>query len=172
MKEIRLTPVPTVRVPSDQASKRTLQRRNASAKQALSQISGESSSAQSTQTTSLIKSLDESQRESITKSLGHEIMIPPSHVASLKSNLLIPWNMMRDISRWLKTFNVTLSSEKRVRAVATDWVGDGLKSEFVPLTNMHFVCNVCSMKAIKKKNRKCNISVLLQKSSNKLYNLR
>ena len=134
MKEIRLTPVPTVRVPSDQASRRTLQRRNASAKQALSQISGESSSAQSTQTTSLIKSLDESQRESITKSLGHEIMIPPSHVASLKSNLLIPWNMMRDISRWLKTFNVTLSSEKRVRAVATDWVGDGLKSELVPLT--------------------------------------
>ena len=61
-------------------------------------------------------------------------MIPSSHVASLKSNLLIPWNIMRDISRWLKTFNVTFSSEKQVRAVATDWVGDGLKSELVPLT--------------------------------------
>ena len=92
MKEIHLTPVPKLLVPSDRVSKRTIQRRTASAKRLLSHISGEGASAQSTQTTALVKSLDETQREKITKALGRDVMIPPNQVAALKSNLLIPWN--------------------------------------------------------------------------------
>ena len=116
-----------------------------STKRLLSQISGEDASAQLTQTAALVKSLDETQREAITKSLGREVMIPPNQVAALKSNLLIPWNMMRDISRWLKTFNVTLSSEKRVRQVASNWVGDGLRAELVPLSVRSHVTRTISV---------------------------
>lgn len=62
-----------------------------------------------------------------------QIIIPPKHVAAMKSTLNIPWSMMKNISRWLGTFHVKLSSEKTSREVGKQWVGLGLNSELAPL---------------------------------------
>ena len=53
------------------------------------------------------------------------VSISEKHVASN-----IPWSLMRDVRRWLKTFN--LASEGRTREVVKEWVGTGLRSEEVP----------------------------------------
>lgn len=41
---------------------------------------------------------------------------------------------MRDISRWLSTFRVKLSSEKTAKLVVKQWTGDCLRAELAPLT--------------------------------------
>ena len=43
--------------------------------------------------------------------------------------------MMREISRWLKTFDVYLGSEKIARGVASKWVGKGLQNELAPFNS-------------------------------------
>ena len=41
---------------------------------------------------------------------------------------------MRNLSRWLRTFNIKLASEKDTRILAKEWIGEGLKVELAPLT--------------------------------------
>lgn len=43
------------------------------------------------------------------------------------------WNQLRTISRWFKTFNIQLASERKTRCVAKEWVGQGLRVEMAPL---------------------------------------
>ena len=52
----------------------------------------------------------------------------------MKATLHLPWNQLREISRWLGTFNVKLASEKLAREKSKEWVGDGLNVELAPLT--------------------------------------
>ena len=52
----------------------------------------------------------------------------------MKSVLGLPWNLVRDLRRWLKTFNVSLAPENEVRDVVQDWVGTGLRTEDLPAT--------------------------------------
>ena len=39
-------------------------------------------------------------------------VIPAKYVAAMKATENIPWNLVDDIRRWLKTFNVQLSTKK------------------------------------------------------------
>ena len=39
-------------------------------------------------------------------------VIPAKYVAAMKATENIPWNLVDDIRRWLKTFNVQLSRKK------------------------------------------------------------
>jgi hypothetical protein len=103
------------------------------AKNMIKLISGESSAAFATQTRSLVSSLDVKEREKILKKI--EKTIPTETVAAMKATLNIPWNQMREISRWLATFKIKLASEKLTRKVVKDWVGEGLIGELAPLTS-------------------------------------
>ena len=78
-----------------------------------------------------MKSFDAQAREEILNNFK-SVSILEKHVASMKSSLNIPWSLMRDVRRWLKTFKVNLASEGRTREVVKEWVGTGLRSEDVP----------------------------------------
>ena len=52
----------------------------------------------------------------------------------MTSVLGLPWNLVLDLCRWLKTFNVSLAPENEVRDVVQDWVGIGLRIEGLPTT--------------------------------------
>ena len=99
-------------------------------------MSGESKDAISTQTVAIIKSFETEERDKIVKKLDTVVNVPPDHVASMKASLNIPWYQMREIKRWLKTFNVNLASEKKTRLTIKEWIGEGLKAEMAPLTKI------------------------------------
>ena len=97
-------------------------------------LSGNTEDAFISQSSQLISSLDRAQREKIVETLQTSVYIPSSHTATMKANLKMPWNMMREISRWLKTFNIDMASEKRTKQISKRWVGLGLQDENAPLT--------------------------------------
>ena len=55
----------------------------------------------------------------------------------MKATLNLPWNQMREIARWLKTFDVKFSSEKQARLQGEEWIGEGLQVEYAPLSIKH-----------------------------------
>lgn len=132
MQPLTLTPISIPRKDSTDISDRSLLNRNNTAKNLIKLISGESDAAFVTQTRSLVRSLDAKERENILKKI--EKNIPTESVAAMKATLNIPWNQMREISRWLSTFNIKLASEKNTRKVVKEWVGEGLIAELAPLT--------------------------------------
>ena len=58
--------------------------------------------------------------------------VPADHVAAMKSTLNLPWNLLRDVRRWLQTFNINLAPEGKCRAVVKDWLADSIRSEEIP----------------------------------------
>ena len=84
------------------------------------------------QTGSLVKSFQAEEREKIIKEIGTKVSIPPDHLASMKANLNLPWYQLRQISRWLKTFDIRFSSEQSARKISKEWVGIGLQVETAP----------------------------------------
>ena len=89
------------------------------------------------QTTALVRNIDSQNRSEILKQLGTST-VPAKHVAAMKANLNIPWHQLRLISRWLRTFNVNLGSEKQARLVSKEWTGAGLVVEMAPITGSNF----------------------------------
>ena len=76
--------------------------------------------------------LDAVEREKILNSFKHSVSIPAEHVAAMKSTQVLPWNLMRDVRRWLSTFKVNLASEGRARNVVKEWVGEDFRCEEIP----------------------------------------
>ena len=131
---MQIAHIPQPRLSSDKVSTRTIQRRNQLTASVIEAVSGSGNEAVTAQTSAFIKSFPEDQRKKIVGDLKTFTTIPPIHVAALKSSLNIPWNTMQEISRWLRTFDVKLASEKTSRCVAKTWVGPGLIVESAPLT--------------------------------------
>ena len=90
--------------------------------------------AVSAQTSHLVKGLDVSARDAILAVFKSTIPIPEDHVAAMKSTLNLPWNLLRDVRRWLQTFNVKMASELKTRDVMKEWTGGGLRDEEIPAT--------------------------------------
>ena len=82
----------------------------------------------------MIQSIEHKEREQIINKWGNETIISSDHVAAMKSILNLPWNQMREVSRWLKTFNIKMASEKKVREISKKWIGNGLQAELAPLS--------------------------------------
>ena len=87
-----------------------------------------------TQTSHILKSFDVSEREEILNNFKTTVTVPEVDVAAMKSTLNLPWNRLRDIRRWLKTFRISLAPEGKCRNVVKEWVGTGLRSEEIPAT--------------------------------------
>lgn len=100
----------------------------------MSLLSGGTQEGSIKQTVALVKNIDIEKRKEIMKQFGNSI-IPATNVAAMKANLNIPWHQLRQISRWLKTFNVTLGPEKQARLVSKEWTGTGLVVEMAPITS-------------------------------------
>ena len=131
---ITLTPIVMPRKDSQEIASRTLQKRTNQTKSIVKMIAGRSDDVFSVQTANLVKSVNQKAREEIIKKLNIKTMIPAEHLAAMKASQNIPWTLLREIRSWLATFNLRLSAEGNVRKVAEESVGEGLKSEYAPLT--------------------------------------
>ena len=100
---------------SQVVSKRTLRASTKQITKITSLVAGGSREGIVAQTAHVVKSFDASEREDIIKLFKSTVYVPPDVVASMKSVLGLPWNMLRDIRQWLKTFSVSLASEGQVR---------------------------------------------------------
>ena len=131
---LSVTPVTIPRKEFNSVSKRQIDRRTKASKELIQVLSGNTHQSVLSQTASLVKTFSSDDRKKLMENIGTRAFIPAEHVASMKATLNIPWNQMRDISRWLKTFDVQLASEKKARILTKEWVGKGLVSELAPLT--------------------------------------
>ena len=130
---ITLTPVQVPRKEAQVASKRTIYNRTKQSTNIIKLISGDSPDAFAAQTAAIVENVDEEMRKNIMKRFNWTTTIPANHIAAMKSTLNIPWNLLREIRRWLATFNVKFSAEGKARDIAKEWVGKGLKCEYAPL---------------------------------------
>ena len=129
---LTLTPISVAKNDSCNVTQKTLRSRSQQVKEIIGLISGPNDEAIASQTSHIVSSFDAKAREDILNNFKSTVSIPENHVASMKSTLNIPWSLMRDIRRWLKTFKVNLAAEGRTREVVKEWVGTGLCSEEVP----------------------------------------
>ena len=130
---LTLTPITVPRTESNRACKRSISNRSKQLKDIICLSSGDGNESFTTQTAHIVKTVDEVSRESIIQKLNTTTTIPAEHVAAMKATQNIPWNLLEEIRRWLATFNVKLSTTNKVREVAKEWVGKGLKYEYAPL---------------------------------------
>ena len=149
-------PVPTPRVTSDKASRRTRHRQTVIIQAVREAISGGSSTAQ-LMDEARQRSLAE--RETIIEELqgGTKIVIPPSESLGMKADLILPWKKLRVIRRytmhtymymsrsiflhtpllfrWLKKWRVSFAWEGKMRAEAGRQLGnDNLIGEAAPFS--------------------------------------
>ena len=131
-KPLTVKQVTMPRKSSQCSSKRTISSRTQETKEFIKIISGDTGEALKFQSASFIKSLGKEERAEIMKSLS--VTIPKNHMAAMKATLNMQWNQIRELRRWLKSFNVELASESKTRATVNERVGKGLITEMAPLT--------------------------------------
>ena len=120
-------PVTVARKQCHKATKQTLQTRSRQNIEQMNITSGESSEAMLTRTGHMVKSLDRDTREAIISGMNRTITVPHDQVAAMKRMLNLPWNLLRDVRRWLQTFDVKLASESKTRDILKEWNGNGLR---------------------------------------------
>lgn len=87
-----------------------------------------------TQTSSHVKSFELEDRKKIVDNLKMRVLVPATEIAAMKSCLNISRNKLREISRWLKCFDIKIASEKETRKTTKEWTGTDLHCELAPLT--------------------------------------
>ena len=131
---ITMTPISIPRVDSSVASDKAKRKRSKQLKEIITLASGSTDEGFQVQTVDVVKHVDEELRSDIMAKLGSTTtVIPAKHVAAMKATENIPWNLIDDIRRWLKTFNIQLSTKNKVRDIAKEWSGKGLNAELAPL---------------------------------------
>ena len=78
-------------------------------------MAGDTKESVAIQTTSIIKSIETEEREKILTNFTKTLPISSEHLAAMKGTLNLPWNQTRTLHRWLRTFNIKISSEKNTR---------------------------------------------------------
>ena len=129
---ISLLPITVAHKESQHASKRTIRARTQEVKRMTSIVSGGTKESISTQNIHMIKSFDQKEREEIVKGMKTLMTVPANVVASMKSTLGLPWNLVRELRRWFKTLKVNVATESSVRDVYYDWIGNGVRTEELP----------------------------------------
>ena len=64
-------------------------------------------------TTSILKSIENKKRDQIMGKISSHITILSQHGAVIKASLNIPWNQIRQMSRWLRKFKIKVTPKKR-----------------------------------------------------------
>ncbi|XP_065663349.1 uncharacterized protein LOC136085802 isoform X2 [Hydra vulgaris] len=126
---------PKAYVSSDQASTTTVRVRNASIKRQLKVVSGTSNDAICCQSSKLLNSFQAESKGLILDNLNTErVVISATNMVAMKADLCIPWEKLKTISRWLKSFNINTASHSSQRIVAEKLSGDDLIVENAPFT--------------------------------------
>ena len=136
--------VPNCRVPSSEASRRTVKRRSDGISQVRHLTSGGDSAAQMA---AEVKDLSKEEREKLLSEAQLPIVVPTQKALAMKADLAIPWNKLRSLRRyvlqysgtplflinhqtliiyyhsWFKTFNVHIASEARLRKMSQEIIG-------------------------------------------------
>ena len=119
---LTVTPIAVARKDSQEVLKRTLSSRTKQSKEII------------TQTSHVVKRFNAESRDVIISKLDHIIKIPPEQMSAMKTCLSLPWNLVREIRRWLGSCKISVASEGSMRNVVNDWVGTGLRTEEIPAT--------------------------------------
>ena len=129
--------VSSARVASSEASEATRVRRSHMLAVARSYING---GDESVQLQSQLKILTQEEREKVLADAHLPIVIPVNHALAMKADLALPWAKLRYgrahltkplTPRWLKTFNISLASERKL---AKDFTGENYKVENMPFS--------------------------------------
>ena len=103
-------------VSSDQASATTVRRRFSELKRMDELVSGSAEGAR-TQEIASLKRLSSKEQEELLRDAGLRSTTPASgSLLAIKADLSLPWNQVRKLKRWLRSFGVTLESEETARA--------------------------------------------------------
>jgi len=89
--------VPSCRVSSSEASRRTVKRRVEVVDSVRESISGNDSTFQ---LAAEVNHLTREQREELLQQAQLPLVIPPNHALALKANLSIPWGKLRVLRRY------------------------------------------------------------------------
>lgn len=135
--------VPSKRVATSQATKKTIHRRLQHLRETRDTLGVELEDE--------VRALPKERRQKLLQEVGLPLEIPAPHALAMKATLAISWTKLRTLRRyihlkihvvnrhgftsyyrWLKTFNISLASERRQRIMATTEAGDNLCHEMVP----------------------------------------
>lgn len=85
------------------------------------------------QTSHLLKSFRHEDRIEILKNSNiSSVAITPEAMVALKVDMGIPWEKMKTMARWLKTFDIDTASQSKQRKIAKSWQGDDIITDNTP----------------------------------------
>ncbi|XP_065652751.1 uncharacterized protein LOC136080061 [Hydra vulgaris] len=87
------------------------------------------------QSSKLLNSFQAESKGLILDNLNTErVVISATNMVAMKADLCIPWEKLKTISRWLKSFNINTASHSSQKIVAEKLSGDDLIVENAPFT--------------------------------------
>nr|XP_047139201.1 BRCA1-associated RING domain protein 1-like [Hydra vulgaris]XP_047139202.1 BRCA1-associated RING domain protein 1-like [Hydra vulgaris] len=124
---IVFTQTPKAYVNSAQAAESTLRLRNTNILKHFETVAGNSCDSSISQTSKLLLSFEPDQRQSILSNtkLNHT-KISANVVVAMKTDMGIPWEKLKVMSRWLKKYDITTASNASQRVVAENWSGNNI----------------------------------------------
>ncbi|XP_047130965.1 V(D)J recombination-activating protein 1-like [Hydra vulgaris] len=116
---IVFTQTPKAYVNSAQAAESTLRLRNTNILKHFETVAGNSCDSSISQTSKLLLSFEPDQRQSILSNtkLNHT-KISANVMVAMKTDMGIPWEKLKVMSRWLKKYDITTASNASQRVVA------------------------------------------------------
>ncbi|XP_047136184.1 uncharacterized protein LOC124813329 isoform X3 [Hydra vulgaris] len=132
---IVFTQTPKAYVNSAQAAESTLRLRNTNILKHFETVAGISCDSSISQTSKLLLSFEPDQRQSILSNtkLNHT-KISANVMVAMKTDMGIPWEKLKVMSRWLKKYDITTASNASQRVVAENWSGNDIIVENAPFT--------------------------------------
>ena len=133
---------------SNDASSRTLQRRQKELTRLSSTVCGSSESAVAQHAASL-KCMNKTDRDQLLSDAGLAVKsASPGAGLALKTDLHLTWHSMRKLRRWFKEFGIVLESEKSMRKLVQDELPFSITCEKVPMVDKHGVVFLTPMLVI------------------------
>eukprot|EP00731_Ephydatia_muelleri_P036064 Em0197g9a len=75
--------------------------------------------------------------DELTSQSGCRVSVSTEESLAMKANLIIPWNKIRVMRRWLKAWGIQLASEQKMRQRASALIGTNMSAEMIPLLFKH-----------------------------------
>ncbi|XP_065652979.1 uncharacterized protein LOC124812446 isoform X1 [Hydra vulgaris] len=126
-------PVSKAYVCSNKASIKTKKCRNSLLKNQLQIIAGKYVDAVGCQSSQLLKSFQPETRELILANSNiNRVTIGAAEMVAIKADLSLPWEKLKTISKWLKTFDIGIASHASQRVIFDRLSGDDIIVESAP----------------------------------------
>uniref|UniRef100_A0A7M5V9V7 Uncharacterized protein n=1 Tax=Clytia hemisphaerica TaxID=252671 RepID=A0A7M5V9V7_9CNID len=125
-----LTVIPAAEKDSTESSKRTIQKRTKLLRETIALASG---GVFLHQTRDILKSIGADDRMKILDNGGiSAVHIDAELLVAMKADLDLSWQRMKALSRWMLTFNISMASNHKQRAISKEWCGENFCVEKAP----------------------------------------